>query len=63
MAKRTQEMLNERWKDRETERLLRKIEKQIRKEKESAYSRTDKDEQADEALQHLLNLKAKLEEG
>lgn len=63
MAKRTQEMLNERWKDKENERLLRKIKKQIRKEKEAAYSRTDKDEQGDEALQRLLNIAAKLREG
>ena len=63
MAKRTQEMLNERWKDRENERLLRKTEKQMRKEKEAAYSRTDKDEQADEAYQRLLNIAAELREG
>ena len=53
--------MRERFLQREDDRLLRKIEKQIRKEKVACYERTDKDRQADEAYQRLLNIKAKLE--
>ena len=53
--------MRERYLEREDDRLLRKIEKQIRKEKEAFYARTDKDNQENEAFQRLLNIKAKLE--
>ena len=55
--------MRERYLQREDERLLRMIEKRERKAKEAFYSRTDKDEQEDEAFQRLLNLAAKLREG
>lgn len=54
--------MRERYLQREDERLLKKIEKQERKAKEAAYSRTDKDEQEDEAFQRLMNIAAKLRE-
>lgn len=54
--------MRERFLQREDDRLLRKIEKKIRKEKEAFYTRTDKDEQEDEAFQRLLNIKSQLEE-
>jgi len=52
--------MRERYLQREDERLLRMIEKRERKAKEAFYSRTDKDEQEDEAFQRLLNLAAEL---
>ena len=42
-------------------RLQKKIDKKIREEKTAFHNRIDKDEEADEAYQKLLNLKAKLE--
>lgn len=60
MKNRDQKM-RERYERLEEERLLRKIDKQIRKEKEVAFARTDKDEYEDEAFQRLLTLKAELE--
>lgn len=60
MKNRDAKML-ERFLQREDDRLLRKIDKQIRKEKEAIYTRTDKDRQEDEAYQRLLNIKAELE--
>lgn len=53
--------MRERFLQREDDRLLRRIEKQIKKEKSARYGRTDKDMQEDEAFQRLLNIKAELE--
>lgn len=53
--------MRERFLQREDDRLLRRIEKQIKKEKAACYARTDKDEQEDEMLQRLLNIKTELE--
>ena len=53
--------MRERFLQREDDRLQKKIDKKLRKEKEAFYSRTDKDREADEVYQHLLNLKAELE--
>ena len=53
--------MRERFLQREDDRLLRRIEKQIKKEKEALYERTDKDYKADEEYQRLLNIAAKLE--
>lgn len=61
MGKRTQEMLNERWKAKEEERLLEKYHKQIRKEKEAFYERSDKEQKEDEMLQLIINRLAELE--
>ena len=52
--------MRERYLQREDDRLQRKLEKRIRKGKEAFYSRTDKDEQAADAYQRLLNLAAEL---
>lgn len=53
--------MRERYLDREDDRLLRKIENKMRKYKMSFYERTDKDREADEDYQRLLNIKAELE--
>ena len=55
------EKMRQRFLDREDERLLRKVDKQIRKDKISCYGCTDRDAEQDEAYQLLLNLKAQLE--
>lgn len=60
MKNRDQKM-RERYERLEEERLQRKIDKEIRKKKEAAYARSDKDEYEAEAIQRLLNLRAKLE--
>ena len=54
--------MRERYLNREDDRLLRMVEKQVRKEKEAFYGRTDKDEQADEVYQRILDLRKHLEE-
>ena len=55
------EKMRQRFLDREEDRLLRKVDKQIRNQKRAFSERTDKDREADEAYQRLLNLKAELE--
>lgn len=54
--------MRERYLQREDDRLLKKVYKQELKAKKEFYARTDKDEREDDAFQHLLELKAKLEE-
>ena len=53
--------MRERFWQREDDRLLRKIDKQIKKYKEASYNRTDKDIHEDDVYQRLLNIKAELE--
>lgn len=48
-------MLDRHW-QKENERLQKKYDKLLRKEKEAAHERTDKDMQADNDYQHLLEL-------
>ena len=55
------EKMRQRFLDREDDRLLRKVDKEIRKHKRASYARTDKDEQEAEMIQRLLNIKAELE--
>ena len=53
--------MRERFLQREDDRILRKIDKQIKREKAAYREKTDKDEQMDEAYQILLNINAELE--
>ena len=53
--------MRERFLQREDDRLLRKVDKEIRNYKRDAYERTGKDEYEDEAFQRLLNIKAEME--
>lgn len=55
------EKMRLRYQEKEETRLLNKIDKQIRKEKEAFYTRTDKDEYEDAAHQRLLEIAARLE--
>lgn len=54
--------MRERYLNREDDRLLRMVEKQVRKEKEAFCERTDKDEFHDEIVQRIFTLKKHLEE-
>ena len=55
------EKMRLRYQEKEDTRRLKMIDKQIRREKEALYARTDKDKQEDAAFQRLLSLAAKLE--
>lgn len=55
------EKMRLRYQEKEETRLLNKIDKQIRKEKEAFYTRTDKDEYEDAVFQRLLEIAARLE--
>jgi len=55
--------MRERYLNREDDRLLRMVEKQVRKEKEAFCERTDKDMLHDEMAQRLLNIAKRLKGG
>ena len=54
MAKMTQEKLNEKWQQKENERLLKMLEKRL--EKEKRYYCSEKDKEAEEAYKRLQEL-------
>ena len=56
------EKMRERFLQREDDRLQKKLDKKLRKAKEAFYSGTHKDREADEVYQHLLNLRAQMED-
>lgn len=55
------EKMRLRYQEKEDTRLLKKLDKQIRREKEAVYTRTDKDKQHDEMTQRLLAIAKRLE--